>query len=92
MQTFAQLTLALLICLPLSAQDEPKDTLPTPKGLTNEWIPLPPGFAPKFGYKGVEDIRFAPGMFKADSDSFFSYLLAFQVEPTSKVDTDSLKK
>jgi hypothetical protein len=39
-----------------------------------EVIKLPPSFAPDMKTKGVEDIRFAPGMFKPDHEDFFSYL------------------
>ncbi len=49
----------------------------TPKEWRGETITLPPGFAPDLKWHGVEHIRFAPGMFKPDSDSFFSYLLVF---------------
>ena len=39
---------------------------PTPKWF-GERIALPPkGFAPDLGLKGIEEILFAPGMFKAD--------------------------
>jgi hypothetical protein len=31
--------------------------------------------------KGTEHIRFAPGMMKPESDSFFSYAFAFELEP-----------
>lgn len=29
--------------------------------------------------RGVEEIRFAPGMFQAQADSFFSYAFVFSV-------------
>ena len=41
---------------------------------SGEVIKLPPSFAPDMKTKGVEDIRFAPGMFKPDQPDFFSYL------------------
>ena len=31
--------------------------------------------------KGTEHIRFAPGMMKPESDSFFSYAFAFELQP-----------
>ena len=42
-----------------------------------ERIELPPGFAPDLGWKGIEQIRFAPGMFNPDAPDFFSYVIAF---------------
>ena len=44
-----------------------------------ERIRLPPAFAPAMKLKGIEEIRFAPGMFQAQSDSFFSYAFVFSV-------------
>ncbi|NNE93893.1 MAG: hypothetical protein HKN23_19765 [Verrucomicrobiales bacterium] len=49
----------------------------TPEEWRGEIIQLPPGFASDLGWNGVESIKFAPGMFQADSDSFFSYVLVF---------------
>ncbi len=57
-----------------------------------ERIQLPPGFAPDLGWKGVEEIRFAPGMFEAGSDSFFSYVLVFSLEPGSDTSEVALKR
>lgn len=57
-----------------------------------ESIPLPPTFARDLGWKGVEEIRFAPGMFDATSDSFFSYVLVFLLEPGSDLSEAGLKR
>lgn len=46
----------------------------TPADWGKEIIQLPPGFAPEMKYRGTEDIRFAPGMFKPESDTFFTYV------------------
>jgi hypothetical protein len=59
------------------ADDLPAVTLEAPKEWRPERIDLPPGFAPDMKAKGYETIRFAPGMFRADSDSFFSYVIVF---------------
>jgi len=51
---------------------------------TAEWfeerIKLPPRFAPDMKLKGIEEILFAPGMFKADQPDFFSYVFLFALE------------
>ncbi len=53
---------------------------PTPQWF-GERIALPPeGFAPDLGLKGIEEILFAPGMFKADQPDFFSYVFLFALE------------
>jgi hypothetical protein len=86
------ITLFVCVCVfgidsAVRAEDTVK--LPTPKGWRNERLKLPPDFAPKMKLKGVEDLRFAPGMFDPKSESFFSYLFLLQVEGKSKL-TDEL--
>jgi hypothetical protein len=80
--------------LDAAAQDEgPKfifDTGTPP--WRGERIPLPPSFATDLGWKGVEEIRFAPGMFEAESESFFSYVLVFLLEPGSDISEAGLKR
>lgn len=49
----------------------------TPENWRSEVIQLPPGFAPDLKWHGFESIRFAPGMFRPDAESFFSYVLVF---------------
>jgi len=68
-----------LILAPLgSAQEKPAFLFDagetTWKG---ERLQLPTGFAPDMKWKGEEDIRFAPGMFDANADDFFTYVLVF---------------
>src|SRR5688500_2734436 len=46
---------------------------PVPAGWRTETIPFPLGFAPTLPYTGIEELRFAPGMFKAGSDDFWTY-------------------
>ena len=70
-----------------NAQDEaPKFLFDT--GDT-EWrgerIALPPGFAPDMKWVGEEDIRFAPGMFTAEADDFFTYVLVFVLDKEADV-------
>jgi hypothetical protein len=64
------------------AADEPGSAkLVAPTGWGGESIPLPPGFAPDMKLEGIEHIRFAPGMMKPESDSFFSYAFVFELKP-----------
>jgi hypothetical protein len=57
-----------------------------------ERIELPPSFAPSLGWKGVEQIRFAPGMFQAEAKGFFSYVLVFLLEPEAETSEAALKR
>ncbi len=65
--------------------------LAAPAGWGGESINLPPGFAPDMKLQGFEHIRFAPGMMKPESDSFFSYAFVFELQP-KPVLTESVVK
>ena len=91
-----------LICLALTgfslsaaqplAQQQFVIKKPTPKWF-GERIALPPkGFAPDLGLKGIEEILFAPGMFKADQPDFFTYVFLFAVEAKPVLTAEVLKK
>lgn len=54
--------------------------MPVPEGWRTETIPFPLGFAPTLPYKGVEELRFSPGMFKPGSEDFWSYAFVFWLE------------
>ena len=74
--------LSLLMSVTLVAFDEPRtEQLAAPAEWGGETIKLPPGFAPDMKLKGTEHIRFAPGMMKPDSSSFFSYAFVFELQP-----------
>lgn len=71
----------LLIFGTVLAADETNPLkLAAPEGWSGETISLPPGFAPDMKLKGSEHIRFAPGMMKPASDSFFSYAFVFELQ------------
>jgi hypothetical protein len=74
--------ISLLMSGSLLVAAEPKTAeLAAPEDWTGETIALPPGFAPDMKLKGTEHIRFAPGMMKPASDSFFCYAFVFELEP-----------
>ena len=73
---------SLLMSATFLAAEEPSPAkLAAPAGWGGETIALPPGFAPDMTLKGFEHIRFAPGMMKPDSDSFFCYAFVFELQP-----------
>src|SRR5262245_47121069 len=86
------LAVSLLISGALAVAEEPGSfKLAAPAGWGGESIKLPPGFAPDMKLKGVEHIRFAPGMMKPESDSFFSYAFVFELQSKPEL-TETLVK
>jgi hypothetical protein len=77
---------------PVAAEDTKTAQLVAPDKWTKETIRLPPGFARDMTFTGTEQVRFAPGMFKPESESFFSYVFAFELKKGTKVDSRSLNR
>jgi hypothetical protein len=59
-------------------------TLGFPKGWDVERFLLPVAFAPAIKYKGVEDIRFAPGWGNSKSDEYWTYAFLWYLDGTIK--------
>ncbi len=92
---FCSCLLSALLLSPLvtsQADKEPAYQVPAPKGWGKETIALPPGFAPDMKWKGTEELRFAPGMFKADADDFLSYTLLFWVPDDAQIDAKTMER
>ena len=81
-----------LLVLILSARASDSFQWQTDEGWFGERILLPPRFAPDMSWKGVEEIRFAPGMFKPDKSDFFSYALVFSLEPNTDLSSKAIKE
>jgi len=81
----------LLLSNIAAADDLPMLTVEAPEGWNRERIELPPAFARDMAVKGYEEIRFAPGMFQAGSDTFFSYMIVFVLEG-EPLDRESLER
>ena len=58
----------------------PAFTWPIPSGWRGETIRFPLGFAPELPYRGVEELRFAPGFFDAAAPGFWSYAFVWSLE------------
>jgi hypothetical protein len=73
--------------------DEPEIPfhLPVLEGWRTETIPFPLEFAPEIDYTGLEELRFAPGMFEADADDFWSYAFVWWIPTGSAVSAETLK-
>ena len=83
--------LILAICW-AAAQDADPYTFTAPEGWRSERIPFPPGFAKNLDYKGHEDLRFAPGMFKPEAPDYFSYAIVMWIEGAMSFEPVSLEK
>ncbi len=84
------LMLAVLAAAPPaqpSAQPQSELLPTTPGDWRFERIDFPLSFAPELKYEGFEELRFAPGMFKADSETYFTYIFAMKI--TSEVVLDA---
>jgi hypothetical protein len=75
----------------LFAEEPGSFKLAAPTGWGGETITLPPGFAPDMKLQGSEHIRFAPGMMKSESDSFFCYAFVFELQPQPVLTEDVVK-
>ena len=87
--------LSALILTPLAAgppQKQPPDQLPAPAGWAKEKFALPPSFAPDMKWKGTEELRFAPGMFKANAPDFFSYAMLFWLPDDAEIDAKAMER
>ena len=66
--------------------------LEAPDGWQGETIAIPPRFAPDMKLRGIEKIRFAPGMFMAESDTFFSYVFVFRLGPKENLPLKTVER
>src|ERR1700686_4518574 len=72
-------------------EKEPPYQVPAPPDGGKETIALPPSFAPDMKWKGTEELRFAPGMFKANAPGFFSYALLFWLPDDAEIDAKTME-
>ena len=88
------LLLCAAVAAPSTAQDpvEVRFFLPTPEGWRTETIPFPLEFAPDLEYEGLEELRFAPGMFQEGSADFWSYAFVWWVPEGTGFETKRLQE
>lgn len=68
-----------------NAQDQTALLLKQPANWQFEKFSLPPQFAPGIPYKGVEELRFSPGMFVKDSATYFTYAFVAELDNTNSI-------
>lgn len=91
MRLFTTLILAICTCAaPADEADVLK--LHAPEGWSGETISLPPGFAKDMSFKGKEHIRFAPGMMKAGSETFFCYAFVFELNKDTTLTPKTIRQ
>jgi len=82
---------AALSAAPLLAEEPSLPfSMPVPEGWRTETIPFPLGFAPELPYTGLEELRFAPGMFEEGSDELWSYAFVWWIGESEPTDAASL--
>jgi len=96
--TVARLLLVAILLIPsgLMAADQESPTvpffLPTPDGWRTETIPFPLEFAPELDYSGVEELRFAPGMFDAEAEDFWTYAFVWWIDDESTIEPERVSR
>jgi hypothetical protein len=71
----------LVVSLGVRGQNNVKpEYLKSPASWQFERFALPPSFSETFPYKGVEELRFSPGMFNKDSVNYFSYAFVARLD------------
>ncbi len=63
-----------------------------PPGWREERIPFPLGFAPQMKYRGFEELRFGPGMFRPASDTYWTYAFFWWLDGKQEFDEAALKR
>jgi hypothetical protein len=62
------------------SKDAPPEMWPIPAGWKSETIPFPLGFAPGLAHRGVEELRFPPGMFDRTAPDYWSYAFVWRTD------------
>ena len=81
----------MTITIGAKAQNSKPEFLKGPVSWEFERFALPPNFSPNFPYKGVEELRFSPGMFNKDSVNYFSYAFVARLDNTPAFTQEQVK-
>ena len=73
------------------SQEAKPQLLKEPANWAFERFALPPEFAPDIPYKGVEELRFSPGMFNKDSATYFTYAFVAQLDNVTTVSQSNIR-
>ncbi len=76
----------------LTAAAQPKPLLLTaPDDWRFEQFSLPPEFAPAVKYKGIEELRFAPGWGRKGAPDYFTLIFGVRFDDTKSVSREDIK-
>ncbi len=75
---------------PTSIRQNAEPILDAPQGWGVEQILFPLSFAPSIKFNGYEDIRFAPGWSKSESEEFWSYKFVWQIDEDPQLNEERL--
>jgi hypothetical protein len=82
---------AIILSNTIFAQNQAPQLLKQPSNWQFERFSLPPEFAPNIPYKGVEELRFSPGMFVKDSSNYFTYAFVVELDNINSISQDDIK-
>src|SRR6185295_17593153 len=86
-----QVFCAAIFSTNIFAQDQTPQLLKQPASWQFERFSLPPEFAPDIPYKGVEELRFSPGMFVKDTTTYFTYAFVAELDNVRSVSQDDIQ-
>ena len=87
----ASLILIVALTNAAKSQEAKPQLLKEPANWAFERFELPPEFAPDIPYKGVEELRFSPGMFNKDSATYFTYAFVAQLDNVTTVSQSNIR-
>ncbi len=87
----AAFSFLMTIALGVKGQNAKPEFLKGPVSWQFERFTLPPTFSQTFPYKGVEELRFSPGMFNKDSVNYFSYAFIARLDNMPAFTQDQVK-
>ncbi|MFI5131387.1 MAG: hypothetical protein ACHQFX_15400 [Chitinophagales bacterium] len=73
------------------SQEHKPQLLFEPAAWEFERFELPPSFAPGIPYKGAEELRFAPGMFKKDTITYFTYVFVAELAGVMTISQNDIR-
>jgi len=84
------LLLLLLFCMKITNAQQINYTFPKPPQWGSEKFNFPIDFAPKIPFKGVEELRFAPGWSNNKSSEYWAYAFVWFIEGKPILNKDML--
>ena len=89
---FSLLAISITVVAQTPENYVPSYTLDVPKGWGVEHISLPLDFAPSIPYKGVEDLRFAPGWSDPKAGDYWTYSFLWNLEGKPDITPEATEK